>query len=202
MNCKIWLVSILAAAVLPATAKDFYSPESVYRQCPEDTLAVLFSPDNFNIKADGSVDVTAELQKAIDQIKSTRSYGIVLIPEGRYRISRTVYIPASVRLIGFGAKRPVFFLPKKTPGYQEPVQGDKAEANYMFWFTSGPVREGRPPSDATSGTFYSAFSNIDISIEFDIDISIDIYIEIYIEIRNYNNIIIIPFNNNRACQTP
>ena len=167
MKLKLLLVMVMALAVadLSASAKVFYSPESVYKQCPEDTLAVLFAPGRFNIKADGSTDVTAELQRAIDEVKNTRSYGIVFIPEGRYKISRTVYIPASVRLIGFGAKRPEFFLAKKTPGYQEPVKGDKAEANYMFWFTSGPVREGRAPSDASSGTFYSAFSNIDIRIE-------------------------------------
>ncbi|RPH98331.1 MAG: gluconolaconase, partial [Calditrichaeota bacterium] len=67
--------------------------------------------------------------------------------------------------IGYGKKRPLIFLAENSPGYQTPVASDKGQANYMFWFTSGVVEEGRSPRDAGAGTFYSAMSNIDLKIE-------------------------------------
>ena len=62
MKHKLMMVLFLAVAALSASAKNFYSPGSVYTQCPEDTLAVLFTPGRFDIKADGSTDVHPQLR--------------------------------------------------------------------------------------------------------------------------------------------
>lgn len=149
------------AAVLVTAAEAFAAPKSgvsVYELRPDDASAVYFTPEEFGFVNDGKSDVSDALQRAIDKVKTEQNFGILFIPEGRYRISRTITIPAAVRVIGYGAKRPEFYLAKNTPGYQE-------DMNWMFWFTGGLAREGRPPQDAGAGTFYSAISNVDFRIE-------------------------------------
>lgn len=131
---------------------------SVYTQKPNDPEAFYFTPENYGFKADGKSDVTEALQKAINQVKQEKNFGILFLPEGSYRISKTIQIPSSIRLIGYGKKRPVIYLGANTPGFQ-------TTQNYMVWFTGGLAPEGRQPSDAGAGTFYSALSNIDFRIE-------------------------------------
>ncbi|MGC1392373.1 MAG: glycosyl hydrolase family 28-related protein [Bacteroidales bacterium] len=138
---------------------------SYYTQKPEDPSAVYFTSSDFNISADGKTDISVMLQNAINQLKTDRNFGILFIPEGRYLISKTIYIPASIRLIGYGKKRPEFILRKNSPGFQEPNPEDKGKASYMFWFTSSIAEPGKEIRDAGAGTFYSALSNIDLKIE-------------------------------------
>ena len=133
------------------------SGHSVYTQRPDDPEAFYFTPENYGFKADGKSDVTDALQEAINRVKREKNFGILFLPEGKYRISRTVQIPSSVRLIGYGKKRPVIYLGAGTPGFQ-------TTRNYMVWFTGGLAQEGREPSDANAGTFYSAVSNVDFHI--------------------------------------
>ena len=79
--------------------------ESVYRMMPVDSEAYYFTSENFNIRADGIMDVTDALQEAINQVKTEKNFGILFIPEGKYRISKTIYLPAAIRLIGYGKNR-------------------------------------------------------------------------------------------------
>jgi len=139
--------------------------ESVYTQRPDDPEAFYFTPEKYNITADGKTDVSDALQIAINQLKKEKNFGILFIPEGKYKISKTIYIPTAIRLIGYGKKRPEFILAKNSPGFQEEVSTDKGKARYMFWFTSGVVEEGQNPRDAGASTFYSAMSNINLRIE-------------------------------------
>ena len=139
--------------------------KSYYVLKPEDPDAVYFTADNYAITNDGKSDISDKLQKAIDKLKLENNFGIIFIPEGTYTISRTIYIPGAIRVIGYGKKRPLIVLRKSTPGYQVPVASDKGKANYMFWFTSSVVGEGKAVNDAGAGTFYSALSNIDLKIE-------------------------------------
>jgi len=136
----------------------YANPGSVYTQKPADPEAFYFTPENFNIKADGKTDVTEELQLAINRLKTEKAFGILFIPEGKYLISKTIQVPAAIRLIGYGKIRPEIILGKNTPGYQ-------SEQNYMIWFTGGIAQPGRQPQDAGAGTFYSALSNINMRIE-------------------------------------
>jgi sugar lactone lactonase YvrE/polygalacturonase len=140
-------------------------PESIYTKRPDDPEALYFTPDKYGFNADGTSDVSEAIQNAINQVKREKNFGILFIPEGKYRISKTIYIPAAVRLIGYGEKRPEFILTKNSPGFQEEVTTDKGKANYMFWFTGGMVQVGQQPRDASAGTFYSAMSNINLRIE-------------------------------------
>jgi len=120
-----------------------------------------FSPG----KTDGSIDVSDTLQNAINQLKITHNFGILFIPEGTYLISKTIYVPQAIRLIGYGNKRPVIILAKNSPGFQVADTTDKGKAKYMFWFTSSIPKPGKPVNDAGAGTFYSAMSNINLEIE-------------------------------------
>lgn len=115
---------------------------SIYPEKPVDPEAFYFTPENYQIKADGKMDVSDALQAAINQVKKERNFGILFIPEGKYKISKTIYIPGAIRLIGYGEKRPEFILAKNSPGFQEEVPTDKGKANYMFWFTGGMVEKG------------------------------------------------------------
>ena len=138
---------------------------SVYTQKPEDPAAIYFTPDISGCSADGKTDVSIQLQNAINQLKTDRNFGILFIPEGSYLISKTIFIPASIRLIGYGKNRPVIILKKNAPGFQEQNPDDKGKASYMFWFTSSIAEPGKEIRDAGAGTFYSALSNIDLKIE-------------------------------------
>lgn len=140
-----------------------FNPTSVYSQIPNDPEAFFFTEQNYGYKA--GEDVSVILQEAINQLKVEKNFGILFIPEGKYRISETIYIPNAIRLIGYGKVRPEFILSKDSPGFQKEVPDDKGKAKYMFWFTSGIVEKGQPPRDAGAGTFYSAMSNINIRIE-------------------------------------
>ncbi len=137
---------------------------SYYTEKPDDPEAVYFTPENFKISADGKTDVTAELQKAINDLKQEKNFGILFIPQGKYLISKTIYIPKAIRLIGYGQQRPEFILANNDPLYQKEPPDDKGHAVYMFWFTSRSMESNDTSvPDASAGTFYSAFSNINLS---------------------------------------
>lgn len=170
----LWLLAgIVAACVsVPARAASYYTLR------PDDSQAVYVAPGRNGVHGDGVADDSAALQQAIDKVQETTVQGIVFIAEGRYRISRTIFVWPGIRLIGYGAQRPVFVLGKDTPGYQTGM-------GYMVMFTGGRPREGAAPfrrrrpsaplpgivppnpniPDANPGTFYSAMSNIDFEIE-------------------------------------
>ena len=143
---------------LPFSVRAADASGSVYTLKPADPEAFYFTPENFNIKADGKTDVSDEFQAAINRLKTEKAFGILFIPEGKYLISKTIHVPAAIRLIGYGKNRPEIILGRNTPGFQ-------TEQNYMIWFTGGLPQPGRPPSDAGAGTFYSALSNINLRIE-------------------------------------
>lgn len=121
--------------------------------------------------SDGRADATAAIQQAIDASRTTGGNGIVFLPSGRYRVSRTILVPPGVRIFGFGRTRPVLVLADATPGFQSGVAT-------MVAFTGGDqYAVGRVPvpipnlvparddvRDANSATFYSALSNVDIEI--------------------------------------
>lgn len=159
---------ILSLAIALFFATPLFA-DSYYTNRPDDPKAVYLTADNFSVHGDGLADDTDALQNAINKVQEAHYQGIVFVPSGRYRITRTVYIWPGIRVIGFGKTRPVLVLGANTPGYQ---QGP----TYMVFFAGGrpgfdPSRRGiaeKPsatPPDANPGTFYSAMSNIDIEIQ-------------------------------------
>jgi len=162
---------------------------SYYTVRLDDAKAIYLTRDSFPVHGDGLADDTAALQQAIDKVQETSAQGIVFVPEGRYRLSKTIYIWPGIRVIGYGATRPVLVLGENTPGYQ-----DRDKENLMVFFAGGRPGAGRglrdsgspggqtsgrgrgaqasqsegdrgQPPDAGAGTFYSALSNIDIEIK-------------------------------------
>ncbi|MGI4756943.1 MAG: glycosyl hydrolase family 28-related protein [Janthinobacterium lividum] len=143
---------------------------SVFRTRPDDPRAVSVT----GARGDGVADDSAALQRAIDQAAGTGAEGLVFIPSGRYRLTRTLYVWPGVRLIGFGEMRPVFELADNTPGFQQGVadmviftgrrRRDPAVSARVPFPPQGSVPPDPTIADANSGTFYSAMSNIDFQI--------------------------------------
>jgi Pectate lyase superfamily protein/SMP-30/Gluconolactonase/LRE-like region len=169
------LLKVLALLLLSSLCQ----AASIYPTRLNDPAAVYLTAEEFHVHGDGIEDDSAAVQAAIDKVQASKGEGIVFIPQGRYRISRTIYLWPGVRVIGYGAQRPVFVLGGHTPAYQDGIA-------YMFFFAGArPRREGSvtsrspyhfpptprgvvPPSrtvpDANPGTFYSAMSNVDFEI--------------------------------------
>ncbi len=157
--------------VLPLSVAMFGT--SYYPARIDDAKAVYLERTYFPVHGDGVADDSDAVQQAINKVQETTNQGILFIPAGRYRLTKTIYIWPGIRLIGYGTARPVFELAANTPGYQ---QGPA----YMFFFAgfrpgsvkasssaSGralPPADAKPP-DANPGTFYSALSNIDLEIK-------------------------------------
>ena len=104
--------------------------DSQYPARLDDAKAVYLTPDHFPVHADGVADDSDALQQAINKVQETTTQGILFLPSGRYRITRTIYIWPSIRVIGYGKTRPVLVLGANTPGFQ---QGPA----YMVFFTGG-----------------------------------------------------------------
>lgn len=166
----------MLVAMLPALS---LHAASYYPERPDDPGAVYFTPDNFSIHGDGIGDDSDALQEAVSSSRG----GIVFIPEGRYRITKTIIVGGGVRLIGYGQERPVIVLPPNTPSFQW------GTGKYMFHFAqynlpnSNPTAPQAAPgpgqggwgggmfggrgmafSDASETTFYGGMDNIDIEI--------------------------------------
>lgn len=179
MFCGHRLAALAAVVFVSHTVQ----AQSFYPARLEDKSAVYLTKERFAVQGDGLADDTDALQKAIDTVADTTRQGILFIPQGKYRLTHTLYIWPGVRVIGYGAERPTFELAANTPGYQ-------TDPAYMVFFTGGRTGEQRrgglqrpanaspvPPVpfagtvpaisgvvDANPGTFYSAMSNIDFEI--------------------------------------
>jgi len=134
------------------------SGASFYREPLDDSAAVYLTQKDFPVHGDGVGDDSTALQQAIDKVASSTGTGVLFIPKGTYRLTKTVYVWPGVRLIGYGDSRPVLTLGENTPGFQE------GTGKYMLFFSGGRGRNDGPPQDGSAGTFYSAMSNIDIEI--------------------------------------
>ncbi len=134
---------------------------SFYPNRLDDPAAVYLTRDSFPVHGDGVGDDSVALQQAIDKVASNPGAGVLFVPQGTYRLTKTVYVWPGVRLIGYGDRQPVLTLGENTPGFQE------GTGKYMLFFSGGRGfgrSAGGPPQDGGAGTFYSAISNIDIEI--------------------------------------
>ena len=136
------------------------SGASFYPVRLDDPAAVYLTRESFPVHGDGVGDDSTALQQAIDKVASSTGAGVLFIPKGTYRLTKTVYVWPGVRLIGYGDSRPVLTLGENTPGFQD------GTGKYMLFFSGGRGfgRNDGPPQDGGAGTFYSAMSNIDIEI--------------------------------------
>ena len=160
------LLATAATGLLAPAALAAAPPPSRFATRPAEPHAV-----NVTNGADGRSDATPVIQQAIDTARGTGGNGIVFLPSGRYRLTRSILVPPGVRIFGVGPTRPVLVLADATPGFQTGVAT-------MVVFTGGdqyavgkvpvPVPTVVPPRDdvrdANSATFYSAMSNVDVEI--------------------------------------
>ncbi|MGA9306848.1 MAG: glycosyl hydrolase family 28-related protein [Candidatus Sulfotelmatobacter sp.] len=149
---KTLLAAAILSSVVPLLASSYYPARL------DDPRAIYLTQENFAVKGDGIADDSAVLQQAINQIQEKTNQGILFVPAGRYRLTKTIYIWPGIRLIGFGATRPVFVLAANTPGFEH-------GPSYMLFFAGARPSANVPPPDASPGTFYSAINNIDIEIQ-------------------------------------
>ena len=149
-------VAAILLAGAPVRAQSYYTVRL------DDPKAVYL--DAMGARGDGAADDTAAIQAAIDRVQETVGQGVVFVPEGRYRITKTINVWPSIRLIGYGAKRPVFVLAPNTPGL--PGQAARERHGVLRGFAAGSGGRGaRPPPPAGArlptpipGTFYSAMT--------------------------------------------
>jgi len=167
---------LLSAALLLAAAASATAGTSAFTTRLDDPRAIPLT----GAAGDGKTDDSAAIQAAIDKAAADREEGIVFIPEGRYRLTRTIYVWPAVRVIGWGAQRPVFVLGDNTPGFSKgvadmvifagvrPGSGPSSRPERPAFKVPFPPPGSVPPNpdiaDANPGTFYSAMSNIDFEI--------------------------------------
>jgi sugar lactone lactonase YvrE len=171
-----WVARAVCAVALIVATGPVGAANSAFEAAPHDLRAVTVKG-----KGDGRADDAGAIQKAIDRAAEHGGGGVVFLPSGRYRISRTILLWPAVRLFGTGPTRPVLVLGDRTPGFQQGLgsmvvftgsrRGEKPQQNI------GPAESPRIPfppptvvpfdpevADANSSTFYSAISNVDIEI--------------------------------------
>jgi hypothetical protein len=153
-----WVPGVLLLALVSVAVSCEASAQSFYPVRPDDPHAIYLTRQDFGARGDGIADDSDALQQAIDRAQQTVHHGIVFVPDGQYRLTRTIHLWAGIRLIGYGTHRPVFVLAPSTPGFQDGVDKD------MLWFTDERVPEGQQVADASEFTFFSAVSNIDFEI--------------------------------------
>ena len=156
----------MAIALIPLPALAAPTTTSVMTKVPDDPNAVVVHGHG-----DGRADDTVAIQAAIDQAHAKTGEGIVFLPSGRYRITRSILVPQGMRIYGVGATRPVLVLADNTPGFQHGVSnmviftgGDQYQVGQIPMPVPTVVPRDKPIRDANSATFYSAMSNVDVEI--------------------------------------
>lgn len=158
------IAALLAATTLGAPA--WAAGTSVFPVAPDEPHAV-----TVKAKGDGKADDSAAIQQALDQARDKTGHGLVFLPSGTYRITRSLIVPAGVRVYGVGPTRPIIFLGANTPGFQQGVStmvifagGDQYQVGKVPVPVPTVVPRDKIVRDANSGTFYSSMSNVDIEI--------------------------------------
>jgi hypothetical protein len=157
----------MAAVVLMlAASASAAASVSTFATAPDDPRAVVV-----RAVGDGRADDSAALQGAIDTAAAKDGGGLVFLPSGQYRISKTLFLWPGVRVFGVGATRPLILLGDATPGFQKGLAnmvifaGAKVDTSRRVPFPPpGSVPFNKDIADANPNTFYSAMSNIDFKI--------------------------------------
>jgi sugar lactone lactonase YvrE len=156
----------MAAVVLLLAASASAASASIFAAAPDDPNAVVV-----RAVGDGQADDSAALQGAIDAAAAKEGGGLVFLPSGHYRISKTLFLWPGVRVFGIGATRPLIVLGDATPGFQKGLAnmviftGAKVDTSRRVPFPPpGSVPFNKDIADANPNTFYSAMSNIDFKI--------------------------------------
>ena len=166
MNMRSVWIAVLAVTALIAPVQASAESVSVFPTAPAEPRAV-----TVEAAGDGQADDSDALQQAFDKSLDATNHGIVFLPSGTYRITRTLVVPPGVRIYGVGPTRPVILLGADTPGFQQGVSTMIVFAGrdqYNVGAVPVPVPTIVPRDkvvrDANSGSFYSSMRNVDIEI--------------------------------------
>ena len=173
MNLLMKMSSLCAMLLVGVSSSALAS--SVITARLDDPKAVYLTSQEFGAHADGAADDSSAIQAAVDKAEGANHEGVVFVPSGRYRLTRTVYVWPGVRVIGYGATRPVFVLADNSPGFEKGVGvmvmftgaslADMARfGGHVPFPPPGTVAANDTVADAGPSTFYSAMSNIDFEI--------------------------------------
>src|SRR5690349_5411481 len=110
------MLSAVLGALLLSTS---LFASSYYPARLDDAKAIYLTNQSFLVQGDGVADDSDVLQQAINKVQQTTNQGILFLPSGRYRVTRTIYLWPGIRVIGYGKTRPVLVLGRNTPGFQE-----------------------------------------------------------------------------------
>ncbi len=162
---RIW-VGVLAIAAFIVPLRAMAQGESVFPVVPSEPRAVIVEA-----VGDGKADDTDALQATFDQAVDRTGHGLVFLPSGTYRITRTLVVPTGVRVFGVGPTRPVILLGPNTPGFREGVSTmivfagrDQYNVGQVPVPIPTIVPRDKVVRDANSGSFYSSMRNVDIEI--------------------------------------
>jgi len=158
-------LAALAMALISATP-GVAATTSVYQTKPDDPAAVTVAG-----AGDGRTDDSDAIQTALEKAAKPFAGGLVFLPSGRYRITRSIIVPPAVRIVGVGPTRPVILLTDNTPGFQQGLSemvvfagGDQYAVGKIPVPLPNIVPREKLIRDANSATFYTAMSNIDFEI--------------------------------------
>ena len=140
--------TFLTLAILMFAAGPLFA-DSYYADRLEDVKAIYLTRDKFPVHGDGVADDSDVLQQAINKVQQTTNQGILFLPSGRYRVTKTIYMWPGIRVIGYGKTRPVLVLGRDTPGFQE-------GPTYMIFFAGGLPGTGRSRREAKPGEYRTA----------------------------------------------
>src|SRR5262249_39320005 len=105
---------LLPVVALTMVATSAYGSTSAFESAPPDPGAV-----TVKAKADGKADDSEAIQQAIDKSTENSPGGVVYLPSGRYRITRSILVWPGVRVYGVGRTRPVLVLANNTAGFDK-----------------------------------------------------------------------------------
>ncbi|HEX8420103.1 MAG TPA: glycosyl hydrolase family 28-related protein [Sphingomonas sp.] len=166
MKMRLWSATALVAFLASPAAAQGGAGASTLLSAPADPRAVTVKG-----KGDGRADDTAAIQRAIDAARDKTGHGIVFLPSGRYRLTRSILVPPGVRVFGVGPTRPVIVLGNATPGFQTGIStmivftgGDQYQVGKIPVPVPTVVPRDQQVRDANSGTFYSSMANVDVEI--------------------------------------
>ena len=167
MNMRCFLIGVLAVAALISPVQASAQSVSVFPTAPAEPKAV-----TVEAAGDGRADDSDALQEAFDRAVDATGHGLVFLPSGTYRITRTLVVPTGVRIYGVGPTRPVILLGADTPGFQQGVStmivfagGDQYSVGKVPVPVPTIVPRDKVVRDANSGSFYSSMRNVDIEID-------------------------------------
>lgn len=166
MRNSVLMCTAAVAALVSAAGAHASDRASVFATAPDDPAAVTVRG-----KGDGKADDTGAIQQALDRARDETGHGIVFLPSGRYRLTRTIVVPIGVRVFGVGPTRPVLVLAPNTPGFQQGVStlvvfsgGDQYNVGDVPVPVPAVVPRDKVIRDANSATFYSSMANVDVEI--------------------------------------